>query len=226
MSQIPAAPEGGAAPVVERFNSPTGKRGVALILFNAAAAVAMSFVWAQGFTEMPAKLIAAVVGAGLWAAVVAPLWFRGNVEVTFGPGVLVARSWSDVLRRKPGPNAWVEPGKSWLWRGRRGVCLVQPDGPRLGRQSRRLVEAFERAGFTIKDDGAVWERSHPRRRRVAAALVGLGFIVACTAAALGYAKNAVEPDNLLLTAAGFGLVLLAALVLFHGAAPLQDQSSR
>jgi hypothetical protein len=197
-----------------------------VVFLNVAAAAAMGFLWAQGFTEITSKLIAALVGAALWAVVVAPIWFRGNVEVTFGPGVLIVRSWPDALRGKPGSNAWVEPGGSWLWRGRRGVCLVQPDGPRLGRQSRALVEAFARAGFEIKDDGAAWERSHPLRKRLAVGLVGLGSVLAGLAAAWGYANNAVEPENLFLAGTGFGLFLLAALLIFNGPAPRQDRSSR
>jgi hypothetical protein len=198
---------------VQVFNSPRSLRGLAVFLVDLAACVFFGLFVTWNWGETSWRVAGVLLAGAFWGVVMMPIWLGHQHEVTFGPGTLIVRSWWGALLGRPGVNEWVGPEGAWLWRGRGGFCLVLPDGPRLGPQSQRLLEAFARAGFSVKDEVSYWQRLHPGTWRGARALAGLGFT------SLGFALVAslLTDDStpiFLLGGVGFALIVAAGVLLF------------
>jgi hypothetical protein len=208
-----AGPDDGPKGPVEVFNSPRSLRGLAVLLVDVAACVFFGLWVTWNYEEPSWRVVGALLAGGFWGAVTLPIWIGQQHEVTFGPGTLIVRSWSEALLGRPGVNEWVGPDGAWLWRGRGGHCLVLPDGPRLGPQSKRLLEAFGRAGFSVKDEAAYWQNLNPGTWRAARALASLGFASLCVTLVASLLTDESTPI-FLVGGAGFGLLVAAGVLLF------------
>jgi hypothetical protein len=200
-----AARGGPPAASVEVFNSPRSWRGLAVTLAALAGCVLFGLLITWSWGETPLRVAGVLVAGGLWGAVMLPIWLGHRREVAFGPGTLVVRTWWGALLGRPGVNEWVGPEDAWLWRGRGGFCLILPDGPRLGPQSKPLLEAFGRAGFSVRDDAAYWQSLHPGTWRAAMILAATGFGALCVAVIASLLTTAA----LIVLVGGLGLVLIA-----------------
>ncbi len=167
--------------------------------------------WDQ--TGLESRIGVMLVGGGFWAALMLPVNIGPRREVTFGPGVLIVRTWLEALLGRAGTNQWIGPDDAWLWRGRGGTCLLLPDGPRLGPQSRPLLEAFGRAGFRVEDEASRWQSLHPGIWRGSIAMFALG--VAAMVAGMAVSLLTGEPDPVIVAGiAGVPLITASQVLLF------------